>query len=402
MPRHRVRAHRIVEHLGRGRASPVLGGRARGTRRCRRRPCSGDATTRVDTEPVPVEPGDDLAQHRLVHRRVAHDAALADPGAARFELRLHEQHEVGVVGRSARARCGATVRNEMNERSATQRSAGGSIAPASRSRTLVRSITVDARVVAQRPRELAASDVDRDDVRGAPLQQAVGEAAGRRADVDARARPRTSTANASSAAASLCPPRETYVSPAVVGDDDRLRRASTWRAAVVAGAPPTSTRPASIASTARARLGTRPRRTSSASSRRRTSADSSQPCLACGLRRLRSLGTRAWPSWRRSSSRARFVAASSRRASFRLSRGLRAVGVQPAFEAREVGLRREAERHRAGAAPPSRTICAELVRCAGGSARRARRRAAPPGRGRAAPGRRDRRRWRGPASGAAR
>ena len=45
----------------------------------------------------------------------------------------------------------------------------------------------DALVGAQRPVQLAVGDVERDDVRGAALQQAVGEAAGRGADVQAAA-----------------------------------------------------------------------------------------------------------------------------------------------------------------------------------------------------------------------
>ena len=66
-----------------------------------------------------------------------------------------------------------------------------------------------ARVVAQPPVELSVADVERDDARGAALQQHVGEAAGRRADVE-RAAPRGSIANTSSACASLTPPRPTY------------------------------------------------------------------------------------------------------------------------------------------------------------------------------------------------
>ena len=64
-----------------------------------------------DTQPAVVEPGHDLAQHRRVHLGVAHDAAPSDPGPARLVLRLHEQHEVGGVGRQASAgsarRCAA-------------------------------------------------------------------------------------------------------------------------------------------------------------------------------------------------------------------------------------------------------------------------------------------------------
>ena len=61
-------------------------------------PRNGDATSDRDTEPERVERTDDLAQHRVVHHRVAHDATLADALAAGLELRLHEQHELGVGG----------------------------------------------------------------------------------------------------------------------------------------------------------------------------------------------------------------------------------------------------------------------------------------------------------------
>ena len=63
-------------------------------------PRNGDGIDRASTpSPRVVEPADDFAQHRRVHLRIAHDAAPADPRPARLELRLHQQHEVGVGGR---------------------------------------------------------------------------------------------------------------------------------------------------------------------------------------------------------------------------------------------------------------------------------------------------------------
>ena len=67
----------------------------------------------------------------------------------------------------------------------------------------------DARIGAQRPVELAVADVERDHARRAALQQHVGEAAGRGADVERDAAARRSMAKASSACASLRPPRPT-------------------------------------------------------------------------------------------------------------------------------------------------------------------------------------------------
>ena len=73
---------------------------------------------------------------------------------------------------------------------------------------------------------------------------------------------------AGSAATSFSPPRDTNLGPSPLTLIDSS--AATRRAADRAGSPPTSTRPAPISSSARCRLAVRPRRTSSASSRRRT------------------------------------------------------------------------------------------------------------------------------------
>ena len=51
-------------------------------------------------------------------------------------------------------------------------------------RALTRSSTTTRGSVRSSPVELAVADVERDDAGGAPLQQDVGEAAGRRADVE--------------------------------------------------------------------------------------------------------------------------------------------------------------------------------------------------------------------------
>ena len=67
----------------------------------------------------------------------------------------------------------------------------------------------DPRIPPERLRELAAAHVERVDAAGAALQEDVGEAAGRCADVEAY-RPARVDPNASSAAASLWPPRLTY------------------------------------------------------------------------------------------------------------------------------------------------------------------------------------------------
>ena len=133
-----------------------------------------------------------------------------------------------------RASAGATVSSEMKERSATTRSTGA----ADVGRLEVADVGAlqhrDPRVGAQRPRELAAADVDRDHLRPPRLQEAVGEPAGRRAGVERPAPVDAPPRTPSSAAASLSPPRDTKRGPSPV-DRDRLA-GSTRRAGDVGAA----------------------------------------------------------------------------------------------------------------------------------------------------------------------
>ena len=98
-----VRVGDDARDVGRRRPAPARGRACAKNSMLPSAPRNGDVDQRAHTEPERVEPGDDLAQHRVVHDRVAHDAALADPRPARLELRLHEQHELGVGGGRARA-----------------------------------------------------------------------------------------------------------------------------------------------------------------------------------------------------------------------------------------------------------------------------------------------------------
>ena len=178
---------------------------------------------RAHAEAERVERADDLAQHRAVHDRVADDAALADVLAAGLELRLHQQHELGIGGgeREQVGRDGP----QRDEREVGDAQVGRRIDRARLELAHVRALHHrDARVVAQRPRELTAADVDRDDVRGAVPQQAVGEAARRRADVDRAGagdvdRERGERARELRAAA-----RHEHVVARLDGNDDRLGR----------------------------------------------------------------------------------------------------------------------------------------------------------------------------------
>ena len=214
----------------------------------------------------------------------------------------------------------------MNETSATHTSASGSSAPGARSRTLVRSITVTRSSVRSRqsswprPTSIAMTCV-------APRCNRQSVKPPVDAPTSTPRRPATSTPNASSAPASLRPPRDTYGAGGAVSAIGSSP--ATWRAGLVAGAPPTSTRPAVTASTARARLGARPRRTSSASRRRRTAAvNPPWPTRPSSSPRAPT----SWPPWW-----SLFLAA-----------------LHLAFEARDVGLGGDTRASRAGAATSRR------------------------------------------------
>ena len=117
-------------------------------------------------------------------RRIAHHAALADPLAPDLELRLDHHQRVERARPRSASTAGSTFASEMNETSATieVRPVRQRVA---RQRARVRPLEHGhARVVAQRQRQLAVGHVERDHVRRAALQQAVGEPAGRGADVE--------------------------------------------------------------------------------------------------------------------------------------------------------------------------------------------------------------------------
>ena len=114
----------------------------------------------------------------------AHHPSLADPLRAELELRLDQRQQLA-PGRHA----GRERRQHLGERD--ERDVGGHQAGLERQLGGVEVAGVaaldhlDPRVVAQAPVELAAGDVERDHPRRAALEQAVGEAAGRSADVEA-------------------------------------------------------------------------------------------------------------------------------------------------------------------------------------------------------------------------
>src|SRR5947209_7968172 len=124
----------------------------------------------------------DLADHPCADRFVAHDAALADIGAARLELRFDQHHRLpGGRRELQRGRQGdphGDERDVADDELRCERQLGD--------RARVRPLEHrDAPVAAQARVELPVADVDRDHARGAALEEHVGEASRRRADVEA-------------------------------------------------------------------------------------------------------------------------------------------------------------------------------------------------------------------------
>ena len=127
------------------------------------------------------------AQHRLEPvAGIAHHAALADPAAAELELRLdHRQHpRLGTEQVGQRPQDLGEGDEADVDRDELGLQAGGQL----RGAQLARVEALEhghPRVVAQAPVELAAADIDGDHRARAAAQQAVAEASGRGADVDA-------------------------------------------------------------------------------------------------------------------------------------------------------------------------------------------------------------------------
>ena len=165
-------------------------------------------STRATPSPCSSRPATTSSSTARVHVGVADDPALADAVPARLELRLHEQHEVGGVGGEREQ--GRRDRPQRDERHVGDAEIGRRLERSgSSSRTLVRSITVTRASLRKRPRELAAADVDRDRRARAPRCSRQSVKPPVDAPTSRQRRPRTSTANASSAAASFTPPRDT-------------------------------------------------------------------------------------------------------------------------------------------------------------------------------------------------
>ena len=80
-------------------------------------PVMGDGVTATASSPTRGRGRVTSRDDARVHRRVADDAALADFGAPRLELRLHQRHHVGARRAAAAGAAGRTSRSEMNETS---------------------------------------------------------------------------------------------------------------------------------------------------------------------------------------------------------------------------------------------------------------------------------------------
>src|SRR2546421_7751204 len=113
---------------------------------------------------------------------IAHDTALADVLAAGLELRLDERDHFAARGEHVENRRQHLLQRYEGHVDHGQRGLVAEQPRVERARFRVLHHD-DTRILAQLVVELAAADIHRVDDAGAALQQAVGEAAGRRADV---------------------------------------------------------------------------------------------------------------------------------------------------------------------------------------------------------------------------
>ena len=148
---------------------------------------AGDRRRRGGDAPqsYPIRRRGHLVHHAPVHRPVGHQPALADLGAPRLELRLDEHDDVRLRGQQRPHRRQHQLRRD-------ERDVDGHdvhLPERRRQHPALEPARIDAlqhghaRILAQLPRELAVADVDRRDPRRAALDEHVGEAAGRGADV---------------------------------------------------------------------------------------------------------------------------------------------------------------------------------------------------------------------------
>ncbi len=134
---------------------------------------------------VPLDDLDHAAHGVRAGRLVAHDPARPDPLAPHLELRLDHHH--GTPRRRQTRHHRAPDRADRDERQITGDQIGGVRQVLRREVAGVGALhDVDTGILAQRPVQLSIPHIERDDALGAPLQQTVGEAAGRGAEVEGR------------------------------------------------------------------------------------------------------------------------------------------------------------------------------------------------------------------------
>ena len=177
-------------------------------------------------------------------------------------------HQVGARPRRRATRAAAPRCSEMNDRSATTRSTGAAEAAGVEVADVGALAHRDPGVGPEPLVELAVADVDGHDLGGAALQQAVGEPAGRRAGVEGPARRRRRRRSAR-ARPRACRRPGSRTGPAGRGRRPPRRRRPGGPACPPARRPTSHPARGTMSAWACVARGGQPRRTSSASRRRR-------------------------------------------------------------------------------------------------------------------------------------
>ena len=176
-------------------------------------PGSGLGATPAAPQPRAAAAPATAATASAAQRRVADHAARAEPLPADLELRLdHERRGRRPARVTPTSAASTSAQRDEGQVADDEVDRPADHARGSRSRTLVRSSDPHPVVGAQRPGQLAVADVDRDHLAPPRARSSTSvkppveaPASRQRRPVDARPR----GAKASSAPASLCPPRET-------------------------------------------------------------------------------------------------------------------------------------------------------------------------------------------------
>ena len=209
-------------------------------------PVIGEAMTARVPRPMACAVGDDALEDLAVDRGVAHDAVVG-PAAAGLELGLDERHDVTGRCRAERGQDRRQDQPERDERHVDRRDGDRFGKRRGRERPGVGPLHRDhPGIASERLGELSTTDIERIDPARTALEQDVGEATGRRADVEGHQTRQGRSRRRRAPRPACAPPRLTYGSAwATAIVVSAAIRSPGFRSCRAASPSPTLTAPAS-------------------------------------------------------------------------------------------------------------------------------------------------------------